>query len=113
MEELKLKETTAKSSRDIVKQPIITEKSMENAVAQKYTFEVEPSANKIEIRKAIEDIFNVKVLKITTAAVKGKRRVRFDKKGRHVGYSKSWKKAIVTLKDGDKIELGGFNPFEM
>jgi large subunit ribosomal protein L23 len=113
MEKLKLKEIAMKSSRDIVKRPIITEKSMENAVAQKYTFEVEPGANKIEIRKAVEDIFNVKVLKITTTAVKGKRRVRFDKKGRHVGYTKSWKKAVVSLKEGDKIELGGFSPFEM
>jgi large subunit ribosomal protein L23 len=112
MEELKLKEVTAKSSRDIIVKPIITEKSMDNAADNKYTFRVAKDANKREIRMAVEDIFKVKVTKITTINLKGKKRMRFDKKGRHLGYTNDWKKAVVTLKTGDKIELAGYNPFE-
>lgn len=111
--EMTLKQITARSSRDILVKPIITEKSIENAQDHKYTFEVERKSNKHEIRKAIEDIFKVTVTKITTCNVRGKRRVRMDKRGRHAGYSNNWKKAVVTLKEGDKIELAGFNPFEI
>ncbi len=113
MEELKLKDINRRSSRDIILKPIITEKSMENAQLNKYTFEVDRDSNKREIRKAIEDIFKVTVTKITTSNLKGKRRIRMDKRGRHVGYSNDWKKAVVTLKEGDRIELAGFNPFEV
>lgn len=113
-EELKLKQETRKSSRDILVRPVITEKSIQDAtLSNKYTFEVTLGSNKIEIRQAVEDIFKVKVINVTTTTVKGKRRVRFDKRGRHVGYSKDWKKARVALKEGDKIEIAGFNPFEM
>jgi len=111
--ELNLKSLTARSSRDIIFRPIVTEKSVSNAMQNKYTFEVALDANKIEIRKAIEDIFKVRVTKVTTINLRGKRRVRFDKRGRHVGYSNDSKKAVVTLKEGDKIELAGLNPFEM
>jgi large subunit ribosomal protein L23 len=104
---------TEKSSRDIVKRPIVTEKTVENAQQSKYTFEVSPEANKIEIRKAIQDIFKVTVTKVTTINMNGKRRVRFDKKGRHAGYSRDWKKAVVTLKEGERIEIAGLNPFEV
>ncbi|MCE1247170.1 MAG: 50S ribosomal protein L23 [Firmicutes bacterium] len=113
MEELKLHQVATKSSRDIIYRPLITEKSMNNATKSKYTFEVDPGANKIEIRKAIEDIFKVTVTKVNTSKLPGKRRVRFDKRGRHIGYTKTRKKAVVTLKAGDVIEIGGLNPFEM
>ena len=114
MDELKLHEIAkSRSSRDIVLKPLITEKSMGNAQINKYTFEVDPKANKIEIRKAIEDIFKVKVTKVNTVKMPRKRRVRFDKKGRHIGFTRLRKKAVVTLKEGDAIELAGFNPFEM
>jgi large subunit ribosomal protein L23 len=113
MESISLKEETKRSSRDIIKRPVITEKSVEDASYNKYTFEVDGKANKVEIRKAVEDIFKVKVTKITTEKIKGKRKIRFDKKGRHAGYSSDWKKARVTLKEGDKIEISGFNPFEI
>ncbi len=113
MEDLKLKEVAAKSSRDIIIRPIITEKSVQDAMHNKYTFEVDPKANKIEIRKAIEDIFKVRVVKVTTTMRKGKKRTRFDKRGRHTGYTRKWKKAVVKLKEGDRIEIAGFNPFEV
>jgi len=96
------------TAREIVKKPIVTEKSMEGAAYNKYTFRVDPKANKIEIRKAIEKIFNVKVTKVNTLNVEGKER----KRGRYVGKTSDWKKAVVTLREGDKIEIGGVDYFE-
>lgn len=113
MEELKLSEVAVRTSRDVIVKPLITEKSMSNATQNKYTFEVDPKANKVEIRQAVEDIFKVKVTKINTIKVPGKKRTRFDRRGRHVGFTKNRKKAVVTLKAGDVIEIAGMNPFEM
>lgn len=96
-------------SRDIIKRPLVTEKSVDNAGLHKYTFEVDPRANKIEIRKAVEDIFKVKVRKVNTMNFKGKKRAF----GRYVGKISDWKKAIVTLREGEKIELDGIDYFEM
>ncbi len=86
-------------AHDIVIRPIITEKSMLGAVNKVYTFEVAKTANKIEIAKACEAIFKgIKVAKVNTVSVRGKwRRQRY--KG---GYTKSWKKAIVTLTEDSK-----------
>ena len=64
-------------------------------------FEVDPKANKLEIKEAVEKLFNVKVLKVRTIKVKGKRR----RLGRLEGKEKDWKKAIVTLRPGDRIEF--------
>ena len=90
-------------AHDIVIRPVITEKSMLGAVNKIYTFEVAKSANKIEIAKACEEIFKVKVAKVNTVSVRGK----FRRQGRNNGgYSKSWKKAIVKLtKDSKPIEF--------
>ena len=75
---------------------------MENNV---YTFEVAKDSNKVEIRQAIEAIFNVSVVKVNTLNVKPKpKRVRYQ-----VGQTRTWKKAMVTLKEGDTIELFGAN----
>ena len=86
----------------IVRKPRITEKS--TALSEKtnaYTFEVAREANKIEIRQAIEKLFKVKVEKVRTANVKGKpKRVRM-----HWGRTQDWKKAIVTLREGSRIEV--------
>lgn len=95
-------------ARDIIKRPIVTEKTVENTAFSHYTFEVYPTANKFQIKKAVEEIFSVNVLKVNTINVKGKKR-RF---GKTLGKTKDWKKAIVTLKDGQKIEIGGVNYFE-
>ncbi len=86
----------------ILIRPILTEKmtNLKESVNQ-YAFEVHRQANKIEIRKAIETRFNVKVTTIRTAVVRGKKR----RLGRFEGKRSQWKKAIVTLKSGDKIDL--------
>lgn len=71
----------------------------------KYTFEVDMRANKVQIKEAVEQIFKVEVEKVNTLKVKGKLR----RMGRHEGYTSDWKKAIVTLKPGQSIEVfGGF-----
>lgn len=90
-----------KNPREIIKKPVITEKSYVLAAKDKYSFVVARDANKIEIKKAVEDLFKVKVLKINTLNVKGK-----PKRFRNIrGYRPDYKKAIVTLRPGDKIEF--------
>ena len=90
-------------AQDIIIRPIITEKSMMGAVDKKYTFEVAKSANKIGIAKACEELFKVKVAKVNTVSVRGKFRRQGQNNG---GYTKSWKKAIVTLtQDSKSIEF--------
>lgn len=87
---------------EIVRQPLVTEKSMAGVADQKYTFEVAMDSNKIEIREAIEKIFNVSVTKVNTVKVKGKKK----KVGRHpAGMTPDRKKAIVTLAPGQRIEI--------
>ena len=89
-------------SHDIIVRPIITEKSMIGATEKKYTFEVAKTAGKIEIARAVEEIFKVKVAKVNTVSVRGK----YRRQGRSEGYTRSWKKAIVTLTaDSKKIEF--------
>lgn len=95
--------------RDVLVRPIITEKSMQQAALNRYTFEVHPRANKIQIRNAVEGIFGVKVTKVTTNRTPGKLRRR----GRHSGYTSEKKKATVTLKEGQQIEIGGTPLFEV
>ena len=86
-------------AHDIVIRPVITEKSMLGAVNKIYTFEVAKSANKIEIAKACEEVFGVKVAKVNTVSMRDK----FRRQGRNNGgYSKSWKKAIVKLTEDSK-----------
>ena len=92
-----------KFAYDIIKKPVITERSMMGAQDNKYTFEVAVDAGKIEIKKAIEQIFGVKVVRVNTLTVKPKtKRVRYV-----AGKTRSWKKAIVTLAEGDTIEVFG------
>ena len=84
--------------RDIILAPVITEKSVAALSEKKYTFRVADGANKIEIAKAIEEIFGVKVAKVNTISMKGKHR----RMGRHEGYTSDWKKAVVTLTEDSK-----------
>ena len=85
--------------------PIVTEHSYDQMENNVYTFEVAKDSNKVEIRQAIEAIFNVSVVKVNTLNVKPKvKRVRYQ-----AGKTRSWKKAMVTLKEGDSIELFGAN----
>lgn len=85
-------------AQDIVLRPIITERSMDGMQAKKYTFEVAKSSNKVEIKKAIEELFGVKVKKVNTMNCKG----RYVRQGRQGGYRPDWKKAIVTLTEDSK-----------
>ena len=87
-----------KTAHDIVIRPIITEDSMERLANKAYTFEVASSSNKVEIKKAVEELFGVKVAKVNTISMKGKTK----RVGYHVGNRSDWKKAIVTLKEDSK-----------
>ena len=87
---------------DIIKRPIITEKTnIQKEAHNQLTFEVDRKANSVEIKKAIEDIFNVNVARIRTMQVKGKTKQR----GRIKGKRRDWKKAIVTLMPGERIDF--------
>lgn len=83
---------------DIIIKPIISEASMKNIEAKKYTFVVMRKANKTEIKKAVESVFNVKVEKVNTSNVLGK----YKRMGANVGKRSDWKKAVVTLKPESK-----------
>ncbi len=85
-------------AQDIIVRPIITEKSMDGLAERKYTFEVAKNANKIEVKKAVETLFGVKVAKVNTISVKGKKK----RMGRNEGYTSDWKKAVVTLTEDSK-----------
>ena len=86
---------------EIIINPIITEKSTELQEMNKYCFKVNPRANKKEIMNAVSEVFGVQPVTCTIMNIKGKRkRVRYK-----LGYTSSWKKAIVTIKEGEKIEL--------
>ena len=86
------------NARDIILAPVITEKAVTALPEKKYTFRVAKSANKIEIAKAVEEIFGVQVAKVNTISMKGHLR----RMGRNEGYTSDWKKAIVTLKPDSK-----------
>ena len=89
-------------SYDIIRRPIITEQSMDQTADRKYTFEVAKGANKIEIKKAVEEVFGVEVEKVTTMNYIGKPK----RQGVFQGKRADWKKAVVKLKEGSKtIEL--------
>lgn len=90
-----------KAARDIIVKPIITEKSVGMMEENKYVFRVSLGANKIEIKQAVQEIFKVKVVDVRTMRVKGKTK----RVGRSEGKTSAWKKAIVTLADGDSIEV--------
>lgn len=94
-----------KTAQDIILKPVITEESMMGIMVKKYTFKVAKDANKIEIAKAIETVFpGTKVAKVNTINVRGRKR----RQGMNVGYTPSWKKAIVTLAEDSK-EIEFFN----
>ena len=90
-----------KDYTDIIIAPVITEKSASNAENNVYTFKVAKSATKTEIKWAVEKAFNVSVVKVNTLNTKPK-----DKRvGKYTGKTKTYKKAIVTLKDGENLEI--------
>lgn len=90
-----------RDSRDIIIKPLISEKSYDLINASKYTFKVDRRSTKPEIRRAIEEIFSVNVTDVNTMNYQGKKK----RQGATSGYRSNWKKAIVTLKEGQKIEI--------
>lgn len=91
-----------RGSYSIIKSPLITEKSSREIVLRKYCFRVDKSANKIEIKRAVEKVYKVKVQKVASMVIKGKiKKVKANQPGR----TSSWKKAIVTLRQGSEIKL--------
>ena len=92
----------SKVARDIVRRPLITERASQlQEEANRYVFEVRGDANKIEIRRAVEEIFEVTVTKVNTVSVRGK----VKRMGRFQGRRASWKKAIVSVAQGQSIEF--------
>ena len=88
-------------ARDVIIRPVVSEKAFDQIENGRYTFEVDRRATKPQIARAVEEVFNVSVTKVNTMNMSGKsRRVRY-----HTGTTRAWKKAIVTLKAGDKIEF--------
>lgn len=91
-----------RESHQIIHRPLITEKGTDlKDRTNQYLFEVARDANKIEIKRAVESLFRVKVLQVRTLSVKGKKK----RVGRFVGRTPSWKKAMATLKTGESIEF--------
>jgi len=88
------------SPRDVLIRPLITEKSHEAMERGTYTFEVHPQATKADIHNAVEEIFKVRVVKVNTVNMKGKPR----RLGVQTGRTSSWKKAMVTLAPGERIQ---------
>ena len=91
-----------KEAQKIIRRPLITEKSTrQKEEGRQYVFEVHRDANKIEIQSAVEHLFKVKVLQVRTSNVLGK----IKRLGRRYGKRPDWKKAIITLKEGDRIDF--------
>lgn len=90
-----------KLAREIIIKPVVTEKSVDLMQENKYCFKVAKDADKIEIKNAIEEIFKVTVVNVNTVNVHGK----MKRMGRTQGMTASWKKAVVTLREGDSIEV--------
>jgi len=91
-----------RNPHDIIRKPVVTERSMNDMAEGKYTFVVDKKANKTEIKNAVEKVFGVKVEKVNTMLMEGK----VKRQGIHVGKRPDWKKAVVTLtKDSKGIEF--------
>ncbi len=88
--------------QDVVKRPLITEKAERNREASRqFAFEVHREATKVQVKQAVEKLFNVHVLAVRTAVARGK----VKRVGRHIGQRPNWKKAFVTLQEGQTIAL--------
>jgi large subunit ribosomal protein L23 len=89
----------------LIKKPLITEKAMNLASQRQYVFEVHPSANNIQIRKALEEMFEVNIISIRTTNIKGKNKTKMTRRGMMRGKTSLKKKAYITLAVGQEIEL--------
>jgi large subunit ribosomal protein L23 len=99
---------SALTAPEIIVRPVISEKSIDESNRGKYTFAVHERANKIQIKAAIEELYkkeNVTVVAVNVLTTKAKEKKRGTKRGRIVGYTTPWRKAVVTLAPGQKIEF--------
>ena len=90
---------------EVVLAPIISEKSMDNTQRGKYTFRIHDDANKLQVKEAVEELFKVQVVDVNVLTTKAKEKTRGRRRGRNRGWTSPWKKAVVTLAAGDKIEF--------
>lgn len=86
---------------EVLRRPVVTEKVTRQTARNQYTFEVALTATKIQIKEAVQRAFNVNVVSVNTSRLMGKRR----RLGRHWGSTPTWKKAVVTIQEGQKIEF--------
>ncbi|MFZ5854095.1 MAG: 50S ribosomal protein L23 [Chloroflexota bacterium] len=96
------------TAHEVIIRPVISEKSMDESQRGKYTFEVHPEANKIQIKAAIEELYRqekVTVVGVNVLTTKAREKRRGTRRGRIVGHTSPWRKAIVTLAAGQKIEF--------
>jgi large subunit ribosomal protein L23 len=99
---------SALAAADVIRRPVISEKSIDQSGRGKYTFEVHADANKIQIKAAIEELYakeNVTVVGVNVLTTKAKEKRRGTRRGRIVGRTTPWRKAVVTLAPGQKIEF--------
>ena len=89
----------------IVLSPVISEKSMDHTQRGKYTFRVHDDANKLQVKAAVEELFKVEVIDVNVLTTKAKEKTRGRRRGRNKGFTSPWKKAVVTLAAGQKIEF--------
>jgi large subunit ribosomal protein L23 len=90
---------------EVVLMPVISEKSMDETQRGKYTFRVHNDANKLMVKQAVEELFKVSVIGVTVSTTKAKEKSRNRRRGRVEGWTSPWKKAVVTLASGQKIEF--------
>ncbi len=90
---------------EIILRPVISEKSMDETQRGKYTFRVHSNANKLMVKEAIEELFKVNVETVNVSMTKAKEKSRNRRRGRQEGWTSPWKKAVVTLASGQKIEF--------
>ena len=93
------------TATQIILRPVISEKSLDQSTHDKYTFAVADEANKLQIKDAVEELFKVTVLNVNVLTTKRKEKSRNRRRGRQVGFTSPWKKAVVTIKSGDSIEF--------
>jgi large subunit ribosomal protein L23 len=99
---------TVRAAAEVVLQPVVSEKSIDQATHQKYTFRVHPDANKIQIKAAVEELYaadKITVVGVNVLTTKAKTKVRNTRRGRIEGRVSPWRKAIVTLAPGQKIQF--------
>lgn len=89
----------------VILRPVISEKSMDQTHHDKYTFRVHQDANKLQIKSAVEELFKVHVLQVNVCTSKSKEKRRGTARGRIVGRTSPWRKAVVTVASGEKIEF--------